>query len=486
MTDTGKSDTFIVAVNPANSAGGVPATESGEPREVPKGNVSPDARLRAQHRTRLQDALARVRTAAARDTSLRFTTLWHHVYDLDRLRETFYQLRKDGAVGVDDVHWRDYAMNLEANLQDLSARLRRGAYHAKPARRVYIPKADGRQRPLGIPALEDKLVQRATAEVLQAIYETEFCDFSYGFRPGRSPHHALDALTVAIQQGKVSWVLDADIRAFFDTLDHAWLLRMLALRIADTRVLRHIKKWLAAGVLEDGGVQATETGTPQGGSISPLLGNIYLHYAFDLWGECWRRQQARGEVTIVRFADDVVVCFQHREDAERFHAGMRERLAKFHLDLHGEKTRLVEFGRYAAQTRTGRGERKPETWTFLGFTHICGTDRRGRFIVLRKSARKKVTAKMKEIARTLRRRITDPVEEVGKWLQQVLRGHYQYYAVPRNFAALSWFRDQVTYLWKKTLSRRSQLGYVNWPTMRALANKWLPRPRILHPYPGSR
>jgi group II intron reverse transcriptase/maturase len=334
--------------------------------------------------------------------------------------------------------------------------------------------------------LEDKLVQRATAEVLQAIYETDFRDSSYGFRPGRHQHHALDALTIAIERGKVSWVLDADIRAFFDTIDHAWLLRMLEQRIADTRVLRHIKKWLAAGVLEDGKIQVNEEGTPQGGSISPLLGNIYLHYAFDLWAECWRRQHACGEVTIVRFADDVVVCFQYREDAERFHAGMQERLAKFHLELHGEKTRLLEFGRYAAPNRTQRGEGKPETFTFLGFTHICGHNRHGKFIVLRKSARKKVTAKIKEIARTLRRRITESVEEVGKWLQQVLRGHYQYYAVPRNFAALSWFRDQVTYLWKKTLSRRSQTGYVNWDKMRVLANTWLPRPRILHPYPGSR
>ena len=486
MPDGRKSDTSIVAVNPSNKVGEALAAETGEPREVPKGNGRPTARLRAQHRARLQDALARVRQAAAQEKSLRFTTLWHHVYDIDRLRETFYQLRKDGAVGVDAVHWRDDEAHLEANLQDLSSRLRRGAFHAKPVRRAYVPKLDGRQRPIGIPALEDKLVQRATAEVLQAIYETEFRDFSYGFRPGRSPHHALDALTVAIQQGKVSWVLDADIRAFFDTIDHAWLLRMLELRIADTRVLRHIRKWLAAGVLENGEVQVTEEGTPQGGSISPLLGNIYLHYAFDVWAEVWRRQHARGEVTIVRFADDVVVCFQYRDDAERFHAGMRERLAKFHLELHGEKTRLLEFGRSAAPNRQKRGLGKPETFTFLGFTHICGTDSRQRFIVLRKSARNKVTAKMKEIARTLRRRITEPVEDVGQWLQRVLRGHYQYYAVPRNFAALSWFRDQVTYLWKKTLSRRSQLGYVNWEMMHVLANQWLPRPRILHPYPGSR
>jgi len=453
---------------------------------VSKGNAPPDAKLRAQHRERLHDELARIRTAAARDTDLRFTTLWHHVYDLDRLREAFYQLRKDGAVGVDKVHWHDYETNLEANLQDLSARLRRGAYHAKPVRRAYIPKPDGRWRPLGIPALEDKLVQRVTAAVLQAIYETEFRDFSYGFRPGRHQHHALDTLTVAIQQGKVSWVLDLDIRAFFDTIDHAWLLRMLALRIADTRVLRHIRKWLTAGVLEDDVVYATEDGTPQGGSISPLLGNIYLHYAFDLWAECWRRHQARGAVHLVRFADDGVVCFQYRDDAERFLLELRERLAKFHLELSAAKTRLLEFGRFAAQDRTGRGQGKPETFTFLGFTHICSTDRRGRFIVLRKSARKKVTAKLKEIAQELRRRITESVEAVGTWLRSVLHGHYQYYAVPRNYAALAWFRDQVAYLWKKMLSRRSQMGYVNWDTMRALANTWLPRPRILHPYPGSR
>jgi RNA-directed DNA polymerase len=481
-----KSDISIVAMNPSNNAGEAPAAETGEPREVPKGNGRPDARLRAQHRARLHDALAHVRTAAAQDKSLRFTTLWHHVYDIDRLRETFYHLRKDGAVGVDAVHWRDYEVTLEANLLNLSSRLRRGAYHAKPVRRVYIPKADGRQRPIGIPALEDKLVQRATAEVLQAIYETEFLDSSYGFRPGRHQHLALDALAVAIEHGKGSWVLDADLRAFFDTIDHAWLLRMLEQRIADTRVLRHIKKWLAAGVLEDGEVHRSEHGSPQGGSISPLLANIYLHYAFDLGAECWRRQHARGEVSIVRFADDVVVCFQYREDAERFHARMQERLANFPLELHGEKTRLLEFGRYAVQNRQHRGIGKPGTFTFLGFTYICGHNRHGGFIVLRKSARKKVTAKVKEIARTLRRRITEPVEVIGQWLQQVVRGHYQYYAVPRNHAALSWFRDQVTYVWKKTLSRRSQKGYVKWETMHVLANQWLPRPRILHPYPGSR
>lgn len=457
----------------------------GEPREVPKGNARPSAKLRAQHRARLEDALGRVRKAAARDKTLRFTTLWHHVYDLDRLRETFYRLRKDGAAGPDKVHWREYEANLEANLLDLSSRLRRGAYHAKPVRRVYIPKADGRQRPLGIPALEDKLVQRVTAEVLQAIYETEFRDSSYGFRPGRNQHQALDALSLAIMK-RVSWVLDADIRAFFDTIDHARLMQMLELRIADTRVLRQIKEWLTAGVLEDGTVQETDEGTPQGGSISPLLGNIYLHYAFDLWAECWRRQYARGEVTYFRFADDVVVCFQYREDAERFHAGMRERLAKFHLELHSEKTRLLEFGRFAAQNRQKQGEGKPETFTFLGFTHFCGLNRKGNFTVLRKSARKKVTAKMKELAGELRRRITEPIEVIGKWLRQVLEGHYQYYAVPRNIAALKWFRKQLTYIWKKTLSRRSQKGYVNWEKMNVLAEEWLPHPRILHPYPGSR
>jgi group II intron reverse transcriptase/maturase len=435
----------------------------------------------------LQEKLARIRQVAKRDRTVRFTTLWHHVYDLDRLAETFFALRKDGAVGIDKVDWASYDRDLEANLQDLAGRLRRGAYHAKPVRRVYIPKADGRQRPLGITTLEDKLVQRVVSDVLSVIYETEFHDFSYGFRLGRGQHDALDQLTVALEHEKVNWVLDMDIRGFFDTIDHECLIRFIEHRIADTRVIRHIKKWLKAGVsLEDGTVQATEAGTPQGGSISPLLANIYLHYALDNWAALWQRDCAKGYVKIIRYADDVVVCFQYRGDAERFLREVRERLARFLQVLHPEKTRLLEFGRFADQNRRNRGEKSPESFNFLGFTHICSTTRNGRFCILRISQRTRVQAKLKEISKELRRNISEPLPHVGKWLGQVLRGHYGYYGVPRNLPALSSFRDAVVKLWKKTLGRRSQRGYITWDRMARLASKWLPKPTVIHPYPNQR
>jgi len=444
------------------------------------------SKLRAQLRASLQAKLQRIRQLAERDSTVRFTTLWHHVYDLDRLAETFFALRKDGAVGVDQVDWASYDQDLAANLRDLAARLRRGAYHAKPVRRVYIPKADGRQRPLGITTLEDKLVQRVVSDVLSVIYEPVFHDFSYGFRPGRGPHDALDQLTVALEHEKVNWVLDVDIRGFFDTIDHAWLLTFVEHRIADTRVLRHIKKWLKAGVLEDGTVQETEAGTPQGGSISPLLANIYLHYALDNWAACWQRDHATGYLKVIRYADDVVVCFQHRSDAARFLRDLRERLARFHLEVHPEKTRLLEFGRFADRNRRGRGEPPPATFTFLGFTHICSTTRNGRFCIRRISQRTKVQAKLQEVSQALRRRISEPVPQVGKWLGQVLRGHYQYYGVPRNLPALHSFREAVVKLWKKTLGRRSQKGYVTWERMGRLARIWLPVPTVKHLYPNQR
>jgi group II intron reverse transcriptase/maturase len=384
---------------------------------------------------------------------------------------------------MDGQTWRQYGKELEDHLQDLSARLRRGAYRAKPVKRVYIPKPDGRQRPIGIPALEDKIVQRSTTEVLSAIYETDFKGFSYGFRPRRSAHDALNALSVGITRKKVSWVLDADIRGFFDTIDHGWLMKFVEHRIADQRVLRHVKKWLNAGVLEGGQRKRMEEGTPQGGSISPLLANIYLHYAFDLWADHWRGTRANGDVIIVRYADDIVVGFQNQSDAERFREELRERFRRFNLELNADKTRLIEFGRFATERRQKRGDGKPETFDFLGFTHICGKTRRGRYVVLRQTIRKRRVAKLKEIRDQLRRRLHWPVWEVGQWLRSVLQGYYRYYAVPRNYPALQAFHYEVRRLWYRSLRRRSQKTRVTWKRMSILVERWLPRPRILHPYP---
>ena len=489
MHETGESYTSIVAVKPPNNdAGATPVSaEAGEPRGVPAWNLQRDAKIRAQIRATLHTRLLRVRQKAETDKQVQFTTLWHHVYEPDRLAETFFRLRKDGAVGVDRVDWQTYAANLEANIRALSARLKRGAYHAKPVRRAYILKMDGTRRPLGITTLEDKLVQRTTAEVLSAIYETDFLDCSYGFRPGRGPHDALDRVTVSLEREKISWVLDIDIRAFFDSIDHEWLITFVQHRVTDSRVIRHLKKWLRAGVLEKGQVQVADYGSPQGGSISPLMANIYLHYALDKWAMVWKREHATGEMRLVRFADDVVVGFQSRKDAEQFQAALRVRLARFHLELHPEKTRLIEFGRFAAANRRARGEHgSPATFDYLGFTHSCCTTSTGHFCVLRTTRRKKVQAKIQEIALELRQRISDSVPLVGTWLRQVLQGHYQYYGVPYNMDALRAFRDEVVRRWKRVLSRRSQLGYVTWERMNRLVKRWIPKPKLTHPFPNQR
>jgi group II intron reverse transcriptase/maturase len=418
---------------------------------------------------------------------LRFTALLHHVYDPEMLREAYFRLKREAAPGVDRVTWRQYGEELEDNLQDLSGRLKRGAYRAKPVRRVCISKADGRQRPLGVTALEDKLVQRATAEVLNAIYETDFLGFSYGFRPGRSQHDALDALYAGMLTKKVNWVLDADIRGFFDAIDHGWLVKFVEHRIADRRVVRLIQKWLNAGVLEDGTRTRSEQGTPQGGSVSPLLANIYLHYAFDLWVRRWRRTQARGDVIVVRYADDIVVGFQHKSDAERFWAELAGRFSKFALELHPDKTRLIEFGPFAASNRKRLGQGKPETFDFLGFTHICGKKRsNGMFTVLRQTMRVRLQAKLKQVKIELRRRLHDPVPEVGRWLRSVVGGHVRYYGVPMNARALGVFRHQVAWLWYRSLRRRSQKTRLTWERMRRLIDRWLPPARVCHPYPLRR
>jgi group II intron reverse transcriptase/maturase len=405
------------------------------------------------------------------------------VYDVERLRTAYLGMKRGAAAGVDGETWQHYGEDLEGNLRDLSGRLQRGAYRAKPVRRAYIPKTDGRQRPLGVPALEDKIAQRSVVEVLSAIYETDFLGFSYGFRRKRSQHQALDALTTGIMTKKVNWVLDADVRAFFDTLVHEWLVKFVEHRVADRRVVRLIQKWLNAGVLEDGKRIRSEAGTVQGGSISPLLANVYLHYVFDLWVQRWRKKQARGDVVVVRWADDFVVGFQHRAEAERFLAELRERFAKFGLELHPDKTRLIEFGRFAESNRRGRGGGKPETFDFLGFTHSCAKTRAGKFTVLRQTMRKRLRTKLSEVKAELRRRMHDPVPEQGAYLHSVVKGHCQYYGVPLNGPALKAFRHAVGWIWCRTLRRRSQRHRLTWSRMRRLINRWLPTPRICHPYP---
>jgi len=423
-----------------------------------------------------------VRQAAEGDRKQRFTALLHHVYDVEHLRTAYHALKRDAAAGIDGETWGHYGEGLEAHLQALAGRLKRGAYRAKPVRRAYIPKADGRLRPLGVPALEDKLVQRAVVAVLHAIYEVDFLGFSYGFRPGRSPHQALDALTVGIMTKKVNWVLDADIRGFFDTLDHGWLVKFVEHRVADRRVVRLIQKWLNAGVLEEGHRTVSEVGTVQGGSVSPLLANVYLHYVFDLWAHRWRQRQAHGDVVVVRFADDFVVGFEHRDDAEQFLTSLRERLARFGLTLHPDKTRLLEFGRHAAANRRARGEGKPDSFNFLGFTHSCASTRKGGFTVLRRTMRTRLQAKLKAVKLELRRRMHQPLPELGAYVGAVVRGHVRYYGVPMNYPPLFAFAKAVSRLWWRVLARRSQ-RHVPWHRMKRHIARWVPPVRICHPYP---
>ena len=488
MNGSGKSDSSVVPTKPPNKAA-EPAAEAGEGSGLAKGNSPERNALRTQGRERAQSALERVRQAARKDRKQKFTALLHHVYEVERLRAAYLALQRDAAAGVDGQTWRHYGEALEENLRDLSARLRRGAYRAKPVRRVYIAKADGRLRPLGVPTLEDKLVQRATAEVLSTIYEPDFLGFSYGFRPGRNPHQALDALTVGIETRRVNWVLDADLRDFFGTLDHGWLVKFIEHRVADQRVVRLIQKWLRAGVLEEWKRTRSEVGTVQGGSISPLLANLYLHYVFDLWVQRWRQKQAQGDVIVVRFADDFVVGFEHRHEAERFLAELRERFAQFGLELHPDKTRLIEFGRFADPNRRGRGDGKPETFDFLGFTHSCDTTRKGKFIVLRQTKKKRMQRKLKAVKTELRRRLHQPVPEVGAYLRSVVHGHFQYFGVPRNGPALCSFRHGVVWLWWRVLRRRSQKHRCTKKLQRRFwrwVECFLPQASILHPYPEQR
>ncbi|MGH8656777.1 MAG: group II intron reverse transcriptase/maturase [Gammaproteobacteria bacterium] len=434
----------------------------------------------------VETALDGIRQTARGRRGAKFTTLMQHIYAVDRLRQAYFALKRDAAPGVDGQTWQTYGQALEARLLDLSDRLARGGYKPQPVKRVYIDKAAGGKRPLGVPALEDKLVQRATAEVLNAIYEQDFIGFSYGFRPGKSAHNALDAVTVGVCTKKVSFVLDADIAKFFDTIEHDWLVKFIEHRVADARVVRLIKKWLHAGVLEDGQVRQSELGTVQGGSISPLLANIYLHYALDLWVKQWRDRHARGEVIMVRYADDWVAGFQFRDDAHKFQTAVAHRLAQFGLALHPEKTRLIEFGRFARENRSRRGQGKPQTFDFLGFTHCCGQTRKGKFMVLRLTSAKRLRAKLQAVKIELRRRMHRPIKEQGQYLRAVVAGHGRYFGVPNNGARLSVFRFQVARLWQRTLCRRSQTHHLNWRRMHRWIVHWLPTPHICHPYPNQR
>ncbi len=485
MNEPKKSDLATVAMKPTNKTGHRTAAEPAEPRAGAEGNANQQSTHRTQCRERVTQALGRVRQAAKARRKERFTALLHHV-NIDLLRLSFYALKRNAAPGVDGVTWQDYESDLASNLQDLHTRVHRGAYRAKPSRRKYIPKPDGRQRPLGIAALEDKVLQRAVVAVLNAIYEEDFLGFSYGFRLKRSQHDALDALIVGIDRKKVNWILDLDVRDFFGTVSHAWLIRFMKHRIGDERILRLIRKWLKAGVLEEGVVTESEDGTPQGASVSPLLANIYLHYVFDLWAQQWRKRRATGDMTIVRFADDAVLGFEHEAEARSFLEELRARFAEFSLSLHPDKTRLIEFGRHAAANREKRGCGKPETYTFLGFTFICGKSRKGRFLIRRKTRADRMRATLKRIKEELRWRMHESIPEQGRWLGQVVRGYFAYHAVPTNRPALRSFLIGVTERWKHTLSRRSQRGKVTWERMTQIANDWLPQPRILHPWPSQR
>lgn len=483
MNDNRKSDGSIVPKTTPNNVPPVGTAEADEGRVMDKGNPATRNMPRTLRRPSMPNALDWVRQAAEKDKKQKFTALMHHIYDVARLKSAYRALRHDAAAGVDEETWSHYGENLKENLEDLSRRLMRGAYRARPVLRVYIPKGDGRQRPIGVPTLEDKIVQRATVEVLNAIYETDFLDFSYGFRPKRSQHQALDALSVGLITRKVCWVLDADIRGFFDSLDHGWLVKFVEHRVGDRRVVRLIQKWLKAGVLEDGKCIEKEEGTVQGGSISPLLANIYLHYAFDLWVEHWRTQPHRGLVTVVRYADDFIVGFQYKRDAEQFRTDLQARLAEFGLELHPEKTRLIEFGRFAAENRAKRKEGKPETFDFLGLTHICGRSREGKYVVMRHTSRKKKRAKLREVKDQLRKRMHDSVPSQGQYLQSVLFGHYRYYGVPFNSKNLCSFRWRVGRLWWKALCRRSQKGRVLWSRMGRLIATWFPPARLYRSLP---
>ncbi len=489
MNTNRKSDEFVVPATSANNGAAEAPAESAEERNSAKRNVEQAALPRTRSRIkRRSSGLHGVREAARKDGTLKFTALLHHVNE-DCLTEAFFNLKKTVAVGIDGVTWHEYERNLEANIADLHDRIHRRAYRAKPSRRAWMLKPDGRRRPLGIASLEDKIVQQAVLWVLQSIYEQDFLGISYGFRPGRSQHDALDALSVAITGKRVNWILDADIEGFFDAIDHAWLIEFLEHRIGDRRILRLIRKWLRAGVSEDGEWSKTTVGTPQGAVISPLLANVYLHYVFDLWIEWWRKHRCRGDVVVVRYADDFVIGFENHSEATACLEELHSRFAKFGLKLHEGKTRLIEFGRYATERRERSGKGRPEPFDFLGFTHKCAKTRnRGWFIINRHSVAKRMRATLQAIKVKLRKRMHRPLGETGRWLRRVVQGWLNYHAVPSNSCRIGRFVDEVTRLWLKVIRRRSQRGRSRWTwvRMQRLVRRHLPRPRIVHPYPNQR
>jgi len=494
MNADGKSDESIVPAKQANKdrvdlSTTERSAESAEESDSTKRNVEQTALPRTPGRTKRKSrGLGGVREAARKDSKLKFTALLHHVNE-DCLTEAFFNLKKSAAAGVDGVTWQDYEHNLEYHIAGLHDRIHRGAYRALPSRRVWIPKPDGRQRPLGITALEDKIVQQAVVWVLQSIYEQDFLGFSYGYRPGRKPHDALDALSVAITSKKVNWILDADVEGFFDAIDHSWLVKFLEHRIGDRRILRLIKKWLHAGVIEDGVWSKGVKGSPQGSVVSPLLSNVFLHYVFDLWIEWWRRNHSRRDVVVVRYVDDFVIGFESHAEATACLEALRVRFAKFGLQLHEGKTRLIEFGRYAIDRREKHGEGRPDTFDFLGFTHCCGKTRKhGWFTVRRFSIAKRMRATLQAIKEKLRKRMHVPLGDTSRWLRSVVQGWLNYHAVPGNSQRIGRFVDEVTRLWLHVLRRRSQLGGQRWTwnRMHRFVCKHLPRARILHPYPTDR
>jgi group II intron reverse transcriptase/maturase len=479
-----KSDTPVVPKKPPNK--GVNPEEVVEERGVAKGNVSKAPAPRTQRRDKgALMGLEGVREVARRSKTVRFTALLHHITPA-LLLESFAALQHNAAAGVDGVTWRDYEKEIHQRVHGLHQEIQTGAYRAKPSRRVFIPKADGKQRPLGIVSLEDKIVQQAVVTVLNTIYEKDFLGFSYGFRPGRSQHDALDALTVGIKSQNVNWILDADIAAFFDEIDHDWMLKFLEHRIADKRIIALIRKWLKVGVIEDGRRIAATKGTPQGAVVSPLLANIYLHYAFDLWVQRWRHRHARGNVIVVRYADDSVMGFQQEGDSKRFLAEMSERLAKFGLTMNETKTRLIEFGRFAAARRKRRGLGKPETFDFLGFTHCCSRNRQGQYKLLRLTVKKRMRTTIAAIREKLMSRRHEPIAVVGKWLNRVVQGYFNYHAIPGNLSRLNVLRRDICRAWRHALMRTSQRHRQNWERFNRIVKRFVPPVRQVHPYPEDR
>lgn len=479
-----ESDIGVVPTNLSNKEP-LGSAEIGEGRPVTLRNSNQDSSTRTQSRSKSENGLERVRQMARKDKRMRFTALLHHV-SLHSLQESFHSLKRNVAPGVDGITWSEYGQNLLERLKDLHGRIHKGSYRPQPSKRVYIPKADGRERPLGIAALEDKIVQSALVKILNGIYEEDFLGFSYGFRPGRSAHGALDALWVGIMRKKVNHVLDADIRGFFDTVNHEWLMKFLQHRIADTRVLSLIGKFLRAGTLEKGKWESTNVGTPQGAVLSPLLANVYLHYVLDLWVQKWRKTKTSGVVIISRYCDDFVLGFQHRVDAEQFLEELRMRMRTFGLELHPEKTRLILFGRFAAQRCQERAKGKPETFNFLGFTHMCSKSQEGKFMVLRKTMAKRLGAKLKDIRQVLLRRRHEPIPLQGQWIKRVVQGYLNYHSVPGNNQRMDTFCTQVARIWLAALRRRSQRHKLPWDKFNSILREYLPKPRILHPWPNVR